>query len=73
MALKSSVWVFGERLMFAFWEEKDIGQRPILSADSSGRRNTYYKLSMWSDDYDKEICTGWVYVCAENRTLGTLA
>ena len=25
-----------------------------MSADSSGRRNTYYKLSMWSDDYDKK-------------------
>ena len=22
-------------------------------ADSSGRRNTYYKLSMWSDDHKK--------------------
>ena len=28
-------------------------ERLTLGADSSGRRNTYYKLSMWSDDYDK--------------------
>ena len=40
-------------------------------ADSSGRRNTYYKLSMWSDDYDKEICTGWVSAALskEKRSL----
>jgi len=30
-------------------------------AGSTGRRNTYYKLSMWSDDYEEEVCTGWVY------------
>ena len=44
----------------------EFSERLILGADSSGRRNTYYKLSMWSDDYDKEICTGWVYACTEN-------
>jgi len=27
---------------------------------------------MWSDDYDKEICTGWVYVCAEFRAANQL-
>ena len=48
-------------------------KRPILGADSSGRRNTYYKLSMWSDDYDEEICTSWFYGGAENGAMGTLA
>jgi hypothetical protein len=28
---------------------------------------------MWSDDYEEEICTGWVYSGAKGRVLGTMA
>ena len=36
------------------------------AASSIGRRNTYYKLIMWSDNYEEEICAGWVYAGSED-------
>jgi hypothetical protein len=28
---------------------------------------------MWSDDYEEEICSGWVYAGSKERALGTVA
>ena len=44
-----------------------------MGVSSIGRRNTYYKLSMWSDDYEEEICSGWVYARSKERALGAVA
>jgi len=40
---------------------------------STGRRNTYYKLSMWSVTDEEEIRTGWLYSGSEDSAIQFLS